>query len=221
MAKAGAHKLVSDVRTQLMQAATHRFAEHGFAATSLQDISSDIGITKQSLLYYFASKEALRQGVLEAMLEHFADELPRLLLGATSGKRRFENVMGATIAYFHQEPRRARLLLREMLDRPLAARQLLEHHLAPWVGLVTDTIRRGQTEGVIHSDLDPEAYVFQVMHLVLAGFALHNVSPPIYDEQADGTGAKKARGAERHTNELIRFAKAALFLPRGATPRST
>ncbi|GAB2885165.1 TetR/AcrR family transcriptional regulator [Streptomyces mayteni] len=47
------------LRGQILNSALRLFAAHGFRATSLQDIASDAGCSKASLLYHFANKDAL------------------------------------------------------------------------------------------------------------------------------------------------------------------
>ena len=48
----------------------------------------------------------------------------KLLMAATTGGQRFHALVEAIVAFFTEDPNRARLLLREMLDRPEALRDL-------------------------------------------------------------------------------------------------
>ncbi|MGO4692394.1 TetR/AcrR family transcriptional regulator [Glaciibacter sp. 2TAF33] len=64
---------------ELRAIALEQFASVGFAGTSLQQIADAAGFSKSSVLYHFASKEALLQDVitpaidqLEVMLDRFA-----------------------------------------------------------------------------------------------------------------------------------------------------
>lgn len=47
------------MRGQILESALRLFAAHGFRGTSLQDIASDAGCSKASLLYHFTSKDAI------------------------------------------------------------------------------------------------------------------------------------------------------------------
>jgi AcrR family transcriptional regulator len=84
-----------------------------------------VGVTKPAVLHYFASKEQLRRAVLDAMLTHWRDTLPRLLLAATASEDRFDAVFGELHRFFAEDPNRGRLLVREALDRPAELRRVL------------------------------------------------------------------------------------------------
>src|SRR5258708_9049683 len=54
-------------REQILTAATEAFARSGFAATSLDDIAAEAGITRVVLYRHFASEPDLYQAVLDRM----------------------------------------------------------------------------------------------------------------------------------------------------------
>ncbi|MFD0687894.1 TetR/AcrR family transcriptional regulator [Actinomadura fibrosa] len=49
----------SGMRELVLSSALRLFAQHGYRGTSLQDIASDAGCAKASLLYHFGTKEAI------------------------------------------------------------------------------------------------------------------------------------------------------------------
>jgi TetR/AcrR family transcriptional regulator len=183
---------------QILSVATRLFAARGFDGTSLQDIADAVGIRKPSLLYHFPSKDELRRAVLDGLLSRWNDVLPRLLVAATSGEGQFDALVAETIDYFAADPDRARLLIREGLDRPEAIRELLRTHVAPWVEVISNNARKGIAQGLIHPDADPEAYVVCVINLIIASFAT-----------GDCLGAMLPR--DRQIAELKRVAKSSLF----------
>lgn len=185
------------IREQILSAATRLFAARGFDGASLQEIAAAVGIRKPSLLYHFNSKAELRQAVLEEMLGHWNQAMPALLAAASSGEGQFENVVGELVAFFTVDPDRARLLVREVLDRPQEVQRLLDTHIRPWVELVVGHIRRGQERGHLRPSTDPEAYVVHVINLVLAGVVTHDCLQLVSDE--------------RHREELLRVARTSLF----------
>src|SRR5688500_17820107 len=107
-----------DVRTGIVQAATRLFAAHGFDGTAVQDIADAVGVSKPAVLHHFPSKEHVRQAVLDSILAHWNGTLPRLLLAATASADRFDAVFGELHSFFAADPDRARVVMREVLDRP-------------------------------------------------------------------------------------------------------
>ena len=54
-------------REQILDAATEAFARSGFAATSLDDVAAQAGVTRMVVYTHFASKTELYQAVLDRM----------------------------------------------------------------------------------------------------------------------------------------------------------
>lgn len=198
----------ADISQQIVAHATRLFAARGFVGASLRDIAKAVGIRKPSLLYHFNSKDDLRRGVLENMLAHWNEVVPRLLKAATSGHEQFQAVATETLEFFRADPDRARLLLRELLDRPEEMRPLIVSHVQPWTKIICDYIRKGQQQGRVHADIDPEAYIVHMINLMVCGVALQDsilaLMPASEQEPERATG--------RYVEELLRVARAGLFI---------
>jgi AcrR family transcriptional regulator len=193
---------VDDVRTRILHEATRQFAARGYEGTSIQQIAKAVGITRPTLVYHFGSKDQLRREVLETLLAHWKDELPRVLQAATTGSDRFRNATGALLSFFRDDPNRARLLNREMLDRPDEMTALFAEHLQPWTALISEYIRRGQQEGRIREAVDPEAYVLQTLHAVIGTVATGGATRHILRAPPD---------LDRQLDELMRIARTSIF----------
>jgi AcrR family transcriptional regulator len=192
------------VRDQVLAAATRLFAARGFEGTTLQAVADEVGVTKPAVLHHFPSKEALHRAVLDGLLGHWGEALPRLLLAATASEDRFDAVFGEVHRFFATEPDRARLVVREILDRPAEVKQVLRGALRPWIGAIAAYIRSGQEHGRHAPDVDPEAYVLQVLQLVLASIASASVCRSALEGDA-------AEVRARYDAEVRRIAKASLF----------
>jgi TetR/AcrR family transcriptional regulator len=190
-----------DVRAAVLTAATRLFAAHGFDGTTLQQVADAVGVSKPAVLHHFPSKEQIRQAVLDAILDHWQRTLPRLLLAATAGEERFEAVFGELFRFFTADADRARVVLREVLDRPAEAKKLLAGPVRPWIGAIAGYIRAGQAGGRHHREADAEAYVVHMLQLVLAATASAPVTAALLGEGARG----------RQDRELARIARASLF----------
>jgi AcrR family transcriptional regulator len=199
-----------DVRAAVIRAATRLFAAHGFDGTALQDVADAVGVSKPAVLHHFSSKERIREAVLDAILEHWQKTLPRLLLAATASDDRFDAVFGELHRFFAADPDRARVVLRETLDRPTEAKRLLVGPVRPWLDAVAGYIRSGQAGGRHHADVDAEAYVVLMLQLVLAATA----SAPVTSAVLEG----EARA--RYDRELARIARASLFTAKDPATKS-
>ncbi len=199
----------NDVRMATLSAAMRLFAAHGFEGTALQDIADAVGVTKPAILHHFPSKEHVRQAVLDVILSHWNETLPRLLLAATAGDDRFDAVFGETCRFFADDPDRARMLMREALDRPAEVRKLLKGSVRPWFAAVAGYIRSGKEKGLHHATVDEEAYVVHILLLVLAATAAAPMASAVLDSEA----------RPRFERELARIAHASLFLPSSDSSR--
>ncbi|MCP4871329.1 MAG: TetR/AcrR family transcriptional regulator [Proteobacteria bacterium] len=202
-------------RERILREATRLFAQLGVAGTSVQAVADAAGLRKASLLYHFESKEQLREAVLVELLAGWKDVLPRLLLAGQTGKDRLHSVLGEVLRFFDEDPNRARLLLRECLDRPQEMRAALRSQMGPWMGLMTGFIERGREGGRIHADLDPEAFITEMVVLLVSHFALGDV----------GTAAAASHDdpewEQRRLGELVRVVRTSLFRVRTSPPPET
>ena len=80
-------------RDKIVAAALAGFARRGVEATSLDDVAAAVGVRKQTVLYWFRSKDALVGGVVEAAV----DELGRSLEAAVARRRPGQDVVVAVV----------------------------------------------------------------------------------------------------------------------------
>jgi TetR/AcrR family transcriptional regulator len=194
---------MSDVRIQILDAATRAFAENGFDSTPLQAVAEEVGIRKASVLYHFPSKTLLREAVLNGLIARWTLVLPEVLLAAAKADR-FEGVVDALHSFFSEDPNRARLLMREALDRPETLRELLTTHVRPWIGVISGQLQAAQKKGSVLADVDPEAYAAIVVQMVVGGLALEATLGSFLSAAAPEV-------SRRLRDETKRMIRAALF----------
>ena len=112
-----------DTKTRVLDAALASFGGRGYEATSLDAIAATLGITKQSILYHFTSKEQLLEAVIDRSAIELADVLESAIANAGPGFSRVEAVVRSV---FRLAARRPELLnfVREVsrLGPPAATR---------------------------------------------------------------------------------------------------
>ncbi len=108
---------------RILDAALASFGTRGYEASSLDSIAGELGVRKQTILYYFPTKEAL----LEAVIDRSATELSAALEGALArAGEGWDRVEAVVRSVFRLALRRPELLglLREVsrLGPPAATR---------------------------------------------------------------------------------------------------
>ncbi len=192
------------MRERILAVATRMLADRGYDGTSLKMIADEVGLKKPSLLHHFSSKDALRQAVLEHLFMGWSEVLPQILQQTADGQDRFSLTMDATMKYFGENRHRARLIVREILDNPDGLSNRLRASLAPWLKGFTASLSKGKKVGVVHPELDPEAYVAHTAALALSTFALADA--------ARGLLGAAELDQQRLHDECLRITGAALFI---------
>jgi TetR/AcrR family transcriptional regulator len=164
-----------DMRRLILEEATRMFAARGYDGVSLQDLADAVGIRKPSLLYHYPSKDHLRRAVLDSVMAHWNEAVPRLLRAFHSVDGRVLAIVTEVEAFFGADPLRARLLLREALDRPEELREMMLGYVIPWMRVMTQFIERGKDMGVVRRDVDPQAFVAHCMVLMISVSGLRQV----------------------------------------------
>lgn len=203
--------MVGNARDLILSAAARLIAAHGFDGMTVQAVADAVGIRKPSVLHHFPSKEALRQGVIDDMLEHWSRRLPEILKQAGAGEGSTERLDALTrelVRFFAGDPDRARLLVRETLDRPREIRRLFAARVRPWLAILADAVRDGQRAGLYHADLDADAYLVHMLHLIVVGIAAGGVLSP-------GDASR-----EEEIHELLRIARTSLLRTDGTKPKA-
>jgi AcrR family transcriptional regulator len=99
-------------REQILTAATEAFARSGFAATSLDDIAGQAGITRVLLYRHFDSKTDLYQAVLDRMCARLDAHVDEPVGGFTDAS--IDGLLGAAV----ESPAGFRLLFQHALREP-------------------------------------------------------------------------------------------------------
>jgi AcrR family transcriptional regulator len=121
-----------NTRERVLEAALASFGTRGYEATSLDQLAAELGIRKQTILYYYPSKPELLDAVIDLGSAALAETLEAALQDAGSGWSRVEAIIRSV---FRLALRRPELLglLREVsrLGAPVATR--LSDNLDPLV----------------------------------------------------------------------------------------
>src|ERR671914_298105 len=82
-------------RSTLVEEAIRQFGREGYSGASLDDIARAVGVRKQTLLYYFPTKDALLEACLQAAGVRLAEVIAEALEDKEGYWERAEAVIGS------------------------------------------------------------------------------------------------------------------------------
>src|SRR2546425_4512922 len=91
-------------RERVVDAAVVAFGTRGYEATSLDALAAELGIRKQTILYYFPSKEALLDAAVDQAALELAVSVEGALAGAGAGWDRVEAIVRSVFRLAGRRP---------------------------------------------------------------------------------------------------------------------
>lgn len=148
----------AQTRERILEVAERAFAENGYAETRLEDVASQLDITRAALVYYFENKRDLYECVLDRL---FGELVARVAQAAESVKapgKRIEKMVDAWMLYAAERPSLVRVYLRELASAGGEQERAITRHTDKLFELLAETLRKGEQAGLFGA-VDP-------MHLV-------------------------------------------------------
>lgn len=187
---------------RILDAALVSFATRGYEATSLDALAEGLSVRKQTILYWFPSKQALLDAVIDRGATELAEWIEDALAGADAGWSRVEAVVRAV---FRLAVRRPELLglVREVgrLGSPAATRLALT--LRPLLGRASKFLEAEMEAGRMRR--------YDARHLLLAFYStVMGMATEAEVLRALGEETT-ARSLLRRREELLELLRAALL----------
>jgi AcrR family transcriptional regulator len=127
---------VASTGERILDAALTSFGTRGYEATSLDALADQLGVRKQTILYWFPGKEALLDAVVAQAGEELAAVLERTLDRAGPGWARVEAIVNSVFRLATRRPELLGLVREVSRLGPPASVRLLEV-LQPLMGRAT------------------------------------------------------------------------------------
>ena len=148
-------------REAVLDAAERLFADRGFAATSMRDISDASGISHPLIHHHFGTKESLYAAVKRRLMDGYARRFPRAARAGNSPVS-VRAEMRRMMAFLGDNPTLLRLCLRTRLEG--------NNQLWPGEPDQLDNLSRriasSQRRGLVRDDLNPTCLAIMVLGLV-------------------------------------------------------
>lgn len=143
-------------RATVLRRAIDLFNQRGYDATSINDLATDLGVSKSAVYHHFESKEALLAAALDVALDGLSAAVDGAATATADGSayQRLRATVAAAVEILTEQLPAVTLLLRVRGNSPveraaLASRRRVDERLAM---LVAGAVR----EGDLRADMDPE-----------------------------------------------------------------
>ena len=186
------------MRDRILDAAEELFAQQGFAATPVREIAEKVNVNPAMIHYYFGSKRALLEQVMERIMEPLAAAIAQMRETENAPPREIARLLLQTLG---EHPALPILVVREVM---LPGGTMLEHFLqnaAPRIGgAVPGLLAKEQELGRISGRIDPNVGALILLALCLFPFIVRRVAEPGLQIRYDEEGLSKL---ERHIVMLL------------------
>jgi AcrR family transcriptional regulator len=189
-------------KTRLLDEAIRLFGQGGYAGTSLDAVATAAGVRKQTLLYYFPTKDALLSACVAAASVRVAQELSAALEAETSSERKAEAVIHTLFRLAEEWPEFAQFL-REAGRLGPDVTERFASALEPLRLRALAFLAKGMNEGTIRRQ-DPALLLFTMYTAVVGSITEAGVLRAVVGEDR-GRMALHAR-----EQEVLGFVRSAL-----------
>jgi AcrR family transcriptional regulator len=192
-------------RHALIEEAIRAFGRDGYNGASLDQIASAVGIRKQTLLYYFPTKDALLEACLEAAGRRVGEEIAVALAGAETYWDKAEAVIHAVFGLAAEWPefpmfvREAGRLGAEGIERFTGV-------LEPLRARAIEFLQDGMDASEIRKQ-DPALLLFMLYTAVVGSLTEASVLNAVVGED------KGRASLHRREREVVAFVRSALQPP--------
>jgi AcrR family transcriptional regulator len=155
---------------EVLDAALTLFIERGFAATRVEDIAAQAGLSKGAVYLYFPSKEAILEGLVKRAVLPVADSALGMLQNYVGDPRPVITAALKMVAGRLADPKLIaipRLLMREMINFPELAQMYRREVIDRVVPAIETLVRNGMRDGYFRP-LDAELTLRSIIGPIIA-----------------------------------------------------
>jgi AcrR family transcriptional regulator len=157
-------------RESILNAATEVFAAAGYRAAKVSDVAARIGVSEPVIFQNFGSKEALYAAVLDRVAHGIRDELQVHADQRGPAAEVLAHVLSPSRASGRHGPGAHGVLFGDaatLLADP-GLTESARNTARSLAGHLADLVRRGQADGSIRADADPEAAAWMLLSVLSA-----------------------------------------------------
>lgn len=190
-------------KSRILDAAIARFGTKGYEATSLDSIANDIGLAKQTILYWFGSKEGLLDAALDLAARELTEALEAPLRVSGEGWGKVESLVRSVFRLAGRRPELLGLVREATRVGPPASTRLSDT-LGPLLARAVDFLQEEMDAGRMRKQ-DPRL-VLLAAYSTVVGMATEVEILAVLGEEPG------PRSLVRRRRELLSFLSSALLV---------
>jgi TetR/AcrR family transcriptional regulator len=200
-------------RRRLIEEAVRQFGKQGYEGASLESVASAVGVRKQTLLYYFPTKEALLEACVAEVSARVGTALADALAKQESNSAKAETVIRTIFGLAEEWPefpqfiREAARMSPEVIERFAAGLEPLRQRALGF-------LQRGMDEGQVRRQ-DPALLLFMLYTAVVGSITEAGVLRAVVGED------KSRMALRRRQQQVLELVRSALAPGEAAERRGT
>jgi TetR/AcrR family transcriptional regulator len=143
------------MESNILRGAEIVFAEFGYKGATMDRIASQCGLSKQNLLYYFASKELLYRTVLQEIVDIWLERMVFAEDRSACPEEIIETYIRGKLQLSHDFPEASRVFAQEVISGAPIIGDYLKNHLKPLFDRDVALVRSWVADGRLR-DIEPE-----------------------------------------------------------------
>jgi len=147
-----------DAKRTIIQAAIDVIAKRGFALTTIEEIATQLGVSKGAVYWYFPNKDAL----IKDVYKYIEDDFKRIHY-AKYYNQSIEQFLQVIFKRFSSNDYKLRRVFFEMValsQRSVIEKNSLSSFLMDFVNTIAEVIEIEQKNNQLDDDIDPETFAF-------------------------------------------------------------
>ena len=174
-------------RQSLLDAALRVIAAKGYSSATVDEIVKEAGVSKGVAYYHFKSKAQMASDILEKGIADLIAAFGRIVEDTQSATDALNDMLDMYAAELYDNQEFARFFMTELWRDGRIWSKDLRKHMKTLLLIVADQLKRGQVEGTIRADIDPEFGAVSIIGTAITDavyYAGIEGSEPLIDKQA-------------------------------------
>jgi TetR/AcrR family fatty acid metabolism transcriptional regulator len=138
---------------RILDAAVEVIAERGYFKSPVSEIAKRAGVADGTVYLYFKSKDDVLRTAIDRRFDRFYQQITDAFATIEGPREQLEYIALVHLESYQVDRNMAVLLQTEMRQSAKFIAEFSHRHLAKYIQMVREVVRRGQQEGIFRKDL--------------------------------------------------------------------